>query len=152
MGKSNRKRDYSAENARRKANGKPRDYKAEYAKRKMQGIAKGFTPSQAVGKPRKGELTKTDRAAILNNPHASALINRIYRDLDGEERSKGIELFKRAKREGFKRRSGSKEPPTALDRLLELLTEPDDSSDYGLGISPPTVDLRRQFASGVYSR
>jgi hypothetical protein len=59
---------------------KKRDYKAEYQRRLQRGLEKGYTPSQARGKPKSGEssisqlkqVTQTIKNA-LNNPYEAAI-------------------------------------------------------------------------------
>lgn len=144
---------------------KKRDYKAEYARRISKGTQLGYSRAQAAGHPRKGELNIRTARTLVDTSGPSvktALLRRIYDQLEGDDRAKAIELYKLAardfwinpatnKREAFRRRINKNEKPRPMDLLLLMLSDV-EQAEFGLDVSGPTQELLDQLRGGKWKR
>lgn len=139
---------------------KKRDYQAEYKRRIEKGLQRGYSRSQARGHARKGELGIRMQTILTHDPTRNALLKRIYKELDGENRTIAIELYKKAsrdywrdengKRKAFRRRFSENEEPAAMDLLLLMLSDVHEDAQFGLAVSDPTAALMEEILSGQW--
>lgn len=135
-----------------------RDYKKEYQQRISKNLAKGFSRSQARGHARKGEPSIRMHVLLTTDHTRNSLLRRIYNTLDGEQRAIALELYKQAsrdywvdskgKRKAFRRRMSPNEEPTAMDLLLLMLSDIDETADFGISVSDPTAVLLSDIIDG----
>lgn len=144
---------------------KKRNYKAEYRRRIESGTSKGYSRSQAAGKPRRGEYLINPRVPREHYHNYLGLKKRID-DLDVSDRPYAITLLNRCLRKpvlvplpegffgplelkgGFERRIEVDKEPTAFDLLLTQLA--DVEGEFSLGTSDPTAKLLDQFEQGMW--
>ena len=134
-----RSRNFSAEYSRRNELAKQQGYNSYYDKRQALGRARGLTPSQARGTPRKGELP----ASIKNVPNTkrnwvATQIKEIATEIDFDDEIQ-FELYEKTVKDYQKWRRGGwkdRDRQDVIEDIKEYMDTYNDEYDFAVGESP----------------